>query len=396
MNNHTLDHSVEELNPEIPRRTFLGGSVLGGLGFALGLGIQAEGSPIANDLTAEECQQVTASDMLAMFSTLAWKVPVKLQRAEDAKAGEQLLFNDFDKHYRKLSELAKQLKLSCANLTQDDRRKSAAAELAELTDRNVRAPQPGSTDGDAVYLNISVLVAENRQVSRAANEILPETAPDDHDNKLICEMLAEIRAMEKIKADLDVARTVFTAAFKDFTGSLKALHENIIGASDDAAKAERGEGSKESAVKKIEEAEKILDAIITQSVPGTKSMVTPQGLKVLLAVPKAVLKGELPTTAPITQRRNPNDIQFRTAAYSAASDREAARAGQIYNILAECIVPSNRFSIYALTGACALVLKSYAQDPPREEAVLNALQSWPFASTGSNFRSAASRIARLG
>ena len=393
MKNHIEDHSVD--TEEIPRRKFLGGSVLGGLGIALGLARGAGASPVFDDAAAEECQQVTASDMLAMFSTLAWQVPIRLKEVEDARKDEQVLYGTFDAHYKKLVEHAKKLKLACANLTENDPRKSAAAELAALTNKNFSAPRPGSADGDALYLHISALVIENRQLSRTANEILPQTMPNDDDNTIICDMLAEIRAMENIKGGLDTARKKSDAAFKTFTFSLKDLHANILGASDDAAKAERGEASKEPALKKIGEAEKILNGIIENSVTANKSMITPEGLKVLLAVPKGVLEGKVSADTPITQRRGSSDVQFRTAAYAAPSEAPSPNADHIWNILAKHVVPSNRFTLTTLTGTCVFVLKTYPQNPPRRDAVLNALQSWFWVSSESDFQTAADLIANL-
>jgi hypothetical protein len=367
-----------------PRRAFLGGSLVGGLGLALGLDHPAEAA--APD---EACLPFAASDMLALFSLLAWKLPVKLQRAEDAKKVEGELYKTFDQRYQKLSELAKKLNRTCANLTQNDPRRQAAEELAEVTEKNVRGPRPGTMDSDAVYLRIAVLVAENRYLSANANAVLPQTAPDQDDNRLICEMLAEIRAMDKIKVDLDVARKDFAEAFTDFTSNLKALHTNIVNASEDSAKAERGEGSKDAAIERINAAQKILDEMSRQSTPGGGSMVTPEGLKILLEVPKAALENRItPTT--VTQLTD-GEIQFRKASF----DPQASRFAQISAIIRENIFPSSRSTVYWLAFSCSWILDFYSNDPPREGAIRNTLQSWPLASSESRFQTAAARIARL-
>jgi hypothetical protein len=248
-------------------------------------------------------------------------------------------------------------------------------------------------DSDAVYLRIAVLVAENRYLSANANAILPQTEPDQDDNRLICEMLAEIRAMDKIKGDLDVARKEFTDAFTDFTSNLKALHTNIVNASEDSAKAERGEGSKDAAIGRINAAQKILDDMIRQSAPGGGSMVTPEGLKILLEVPKAALENRItPTT--VTQRTD-GDVQFRNASFDRQAAAQASRFAQISAIIRDNIFPSSRSTVYWLAFSCSWILDFYSNDPPREQAVRNALQSWPFASSESRFQTAAARIARL-
>lgn len=384
-------HSQDGRAPGFPRRAFLGGSILGGLGLAIGLDHNVE----AADEPNAACLPFAAADMLALFSLLAWKLPMKLQKAEEAKVVEMKLYETFDSHYQKLAKAAKQLKLKCAKLSQDDARKLAADELAELTEKNVRTPRSGGADSDAVYLRVAVMVAENRQLSANANTILSTTEPHEPDNKLICEMLAEIRAMDAIKNPLDKARTDFSTAFTSFTTTLKALQTAIVDASEAAAKAERGAGSKQDAINQIEEAQKILNNIIATSTSERGSMVTPEGLNILLEVPKAILENKITPLQPVTQRTGDGTVQFRTARYDPETAARASRFWMVAEIIQQHVFPSTRSSVYWLAFTCNSILDLYANNPPREAAVRNALQSWPFASSNSKFQLAASKIARL-
>src|SRR5690242_8971636 len=103
----------DDLATDIPRRTFLGGGVIGSLGVALGLAVPAAASAPIDDPVANECIKVTASDMLASFSTLAWKLPLKLQTAVIAKEKEGVAYKSFNERYQKLRDLSKQLNINC-------------------------------------------------------------------------------------------------------------------------------------------------------------------------------------------------------------------------------------------------------------------------------------------
>ncbi len=383
--------SIARLSSELPRRTFLGGTLAAGFGLTLGLNENAAANPAAEAPAADECLELSASDMLALFSPLAWRLPHQLQKAELAQQEEQVLYKNFDTHYRKLSSLAAQLKLNCKNLTQNDPKKQLAGELVSLIDKNKQSPRTGVPEGDAVYMHISALVAEQQRIGRDADAILAQASTSDDNAKLICEMISEIAEMDRIKGGLDVARLEFQTSFLSFTSMVRQLNATMIDASQAAAESEQGTGSRTLAVAKIDEANALLDKIIKESSQKGSGVITPQTLRYLLDVPKAILENRLPPE-PVTQRLGPGEVKFRNASYN---PNAASLKSQIAVIIRDCLVPANGLSVSILSGASFLVIQTYAQNPPREDTVLGVLQSWYYTSPISKLREAARRISRL-
>ena len=113
-----LGHDSDQETTIIERRNFLKGSMLGGAA-ALFSSSSVYGMPEPTTF-ADECQGVTAADLLALFSSLAWKLPNKLKAADEARDTENKIYKDFNTLYQELVDLAKQLKIKCDAVTQKD------------------------------------------------------------------------------------------------------------------------------------------------------------------------------------------------------------------------------------------------------------------------------------
>jgi len=376
------------------RRTFLKRSILGGLATAFllpsSIDARTEVFPAAN-----ECQGITAADLLAMFSDLAWRLPNQLKAAVEAAAVENKIYKDFDTLYRELVDLAKQLNLKCDSTAQQDPRLREILDLTKEGQNNVRyITSPSSEERDIAYLQLVTLTTAARQVGRSANEILPDNiAVDDPDNKIICQMLGKINEMQDVKMKLDVARKNSQNLFKSFTDSLSKLNKTMLRASDSAAKADRGEIGTEKALQEIDDAERILKDLAQQSLAVHAGMITPQQLGQLIAVPKAMIKKELPTLQ-TSQRSRGDSAIFQNVSYDSASAVDSDK-DRIERIIKENVWPMGSWLLSGLAATCLLILKTYADEEDRRGLINNALQIDRWADPGSNYDRAASAIAKL-
>lgn len=390
-----LGHESDQETTIIERRNFLKGSMLGGVAAALFSSSSVYG--MAEPTTfADECQGVTAADLLALFSSLAWKLPNKLKAADEARETENKIYKDFNTLYQELVDLAKQLKLKCDAVTQNDPRLQEIFELTNANQNKVRYLQTASSaERDIAYLQLATLAVTARQVARSANEILPEKVLlDDADNKIICQMIEKINQMQSVKTELDTARKTSTDLFRDFRDSIGNLNKTITDASESAAKAERGEVGNETALAKIVDAEKILDDIKRQSSPVQQEMITPEQLRLLLNIPKAMLKKEIPDIHAVERNRNDAAV-FQTVGY-VVPNRAAASHSRVAKIIADNIRPSGWWTVSILATACVGILKLYREEGTRKPLIRNALQSVPWIqSGGSNFAQATSLIASV-
>lgn len=392
-----LGREGDEETTNIERRNFLKGSVIGGITTALfsSTSVYGMAGPPA---FPDECQGVTAADLLALFSSLAWKLPNKLKAADEARDVENKIYKDFNTLYQELVDLAKQLKIKCDAVTQKDPRLQEIFELTNANQNKVRYLQTASSDErNIAYLQLATLAVAARQVARSANEILPERlVVADPDNKIICQMLEKINEMQNVKTELDTARKTSTDLFKDFRDSIGNLNKVIVDASDFAAKAQRGELGSETAVAKIVDAEKILDKIKSQSSPVQKEMITPEQLRSLLAVPKAMLRKEIPDIQAVDWRQD-NGTVFQTVGYVVPERVAAANFSRVSRIISENIRPSGWWTVSILATACVGILKLYREEGTRKPLIRNALQgiTWIDASS-SNLGQATSLIARIG
>lgn len=392
-----LGRDSGEETTKIERRNFIKGSVIGGITTALFSSASVYGTAEPGAFP-EECQGVTAADLLALFSSLAWKLPNKLKAADEARDVENKIYKDFNTLYQELVDLAKQLKIKCDSVTQKDPRLQEIFELTNASQNKVRYLQTASSaERDIAYMQMATLAVAARQVARSANEILPEKlVVADPDNKIICQMLEKINEMQNVKTELDTARKTSTDLFKDFRDSIGNLNKVIVDASDFAAKAQRGELGSETAVKKIVDAEKILDEIKRQSSPVQKEVITPDQLRSLLAVPKAMLRKEIPDMQ-ASDRRQDDATVFQTVGYVAPDRVAAASFSRVAKIISENIRPSGWWTVSILATACVGILKLYREEGTRRPLVRNALQgiTW-IDSNNSNLGQATSLIARIG
>lgn len=399
MQKNILGHDSDQEKTSIERRDFLKGSMLGGIGTALFSSSSVYG--MAEPKTfPDECKGVTAADLLALFSSLAWKLPNKLKAADEARDTENKVYKNFNTLYQELVDLAKQLKIKCDAAAQKDPRLEEIFELTNANQNKVRYLQTASSaERDIAYLQLATLAVAARQVARSANEILPEKVLlDDPDNKIICQMLEKINEIEKVKTTLDVARQSSQDLFKGFVDSIGNLNKIIIDASESAARAERGQLGNETALKKIDDAEKILDNIKEQSLLVQKEMLTPEQLKQLIGIPKAMLKGEIPDIQ-AGQRHQNNTTEFRTVGYIVPERAADTVRERIEGIIADNILPSNYWlTVAPLTVACLGLLRLYKDmdEATRRPLIWNALQTTlPWVKSSSNFASASSAIAKI-
>ncbi|MFN0138947.1 MAG: hypothetical protein ACKVQW_02525 [Pyrinomonadaceae bacterium] len=397
MQKNILGHDSDQEETTIERRKFLKHSMLGGVATALFSSSVAYGMAEPPGFP-EECQGVTAADLLALFSSLAWKLPNKLKAADEARDAENKVYKDFNTLYQELVDLAKQLKIKCDAVTQKDPRLQEIFELTNAGQNNVRYLQTASSaERDIAYMQLATLAVAARQVARSANEILPEKlVVADPDNKIICQMLEKINEMQNVKAELDTARKTSTDLFKDFRDSIGNLNKVIIDASDFAAKAQRGELGSETAVAKIVDAEKILDEIKRQSSPVQKETITPEQLRSLLAVPKAMLRNEIPDIQAGDWRQD-NPAVFQTVGYIVPERAAAASFSRVARIISENIRPSGWWTVRLMATACVGILSLYREEGRRKPLIRNALQgiAWIDSNT-SNLGQATSLIARIG
>ena len=392
-----LGHESDQETTIIERRNFLKGSMLGGVAAALFSSSSAYG--MAEPTTfADECQGVTAADLLALFSSLAWKLPNKLKAADEARDTENKIYKDFNTLYQELVDLAKQLKIKCDAVTQKDPRLQEIFELTNANQNKVRYLQTASSaERDIAYMQLATLAVAARQVARSANEILPEKLiVADPDNKIICQMLEKINEMQNVKTELDTARKTSTDLFKDFRDSIGNLNKVIVDASDFAAKAQRGELGSETAIAKIVDAEKILDDIKRKSSPVQQEMITPEQLRLLLNIPKAMLRKEIPDIQAGDGRQD-NATVFQTVGYVVPDRAAAASFSRVSRIISENIRPSGWWTVSILATACVGILKLYREEGTRKPLIRNALQgiTW-IDSSSSNLGQATSLIARIG
>ncbi|MGB7200748.1 MAG: hypothetical protein WBD16_00620 [Pyrinomonadaceae bacterium] len=391
-----LGHDSDEETTSIERRNFLKGSMLGGVAAALFSSSSVYGMPEPTTFP-DECQGVTAADLLALFSSLAWKLPNKLKAADEARDTENKIYKDFNTLYQELVDLAKQLKIKCDAVTQKDPRLQEIFELTNANQNKVRYLQTASSaERDIAYLQLATLAVTARQVARSANEILPEKVLlDDPDNKIICQMIEKINQMQSVKTELDTARKTSTDLFRDFRDSIGNLNKTITDASESAAKAERGEVGNETALAKIIDAEKILDDIKRQSSPVLQEMITPEQLRLLLNIPKAMLKKEIPDIHAVERNRNDATV-FQTVGYVVPNSAVAASHSRVAKIIADNIRPSGWWTVSILATACVGILKLYREEGTRKPLIRNALQSVPWIQSGaSNFAQATSLIASV-
>jgi hypothetical protein len=171
------------------------------------------------------------------------------------------------------------------------------------------------------------------------------------------------------------------------------LNKVIIDASESAARAERGELGNETAVAKILDAEKILDDIKRQSSPVQKEMITPEQLRLLLGIPKAMLQGEIKDIEAGGPNEN-NGAVFRTVGYTVptnAADVKSRIESIIYNIR-----PSGWWTLKLLSAACLFTLKLYKDEATRKPLIRSNLQlvSWAEAG-GSALAQATSSISTI-
>ena len=391
-----LGHDNDQETAIIERRNFLKCSMLGGIATALFSSSSVYGMSDAK-MFPDECKGVSAADLLALFSSLAWKLPNKLKAADEARETENKIYKDFNTLYQELVDLAKQLKIKCDSITQKDPRLQEIFELTNANQNKVRYLQTASSaERDIAYMQLATLAVAARQVARSANEILPEkVVADDPDNKIICQMLEKINEMQNVKAELDVARKTSSDLFKDFRDSIGSLNKIIIDASEFAAKAERGEQGNETALSKIVDAEKILDDIKRQSSPVQKEMITPEQLRLLLGIPKAMLNKEIPDLQAVERQQNSATV-FQTVGYVVPESAAAANFLRVARIISENIRPSGWWTVSILATACVGVLKLYREEGTRKPLIRNALQSVPWIESGaSNFAQATSLIVSI-
>jgi hypothetical protein len=390
-----LGHDSDQEATIIERRNFLKCSMVGGIATALFSSSSVYGMADTNILP-DECKGVSAADLLALFSSLAWKLPNNLKAADEARDTENKIYKNFNTLYQELVDLAKQLKLNCDLTTQKDPRLQEIFELTNAGQNKVRYLQTASSaERDIAYLQLATLAVAARQVARSANEILPEKiAVADPDNKIICQMLEKINEMQDVKTNLDIARQTSHILFKGFVDSLGNLNKTILNASESAAKAERGEVGNEAALKNIGDAEKILDDLRKQSLPVQGGMITPEQLFLLMGVPKAMLKKEIPVIQ-VSERRYNTATEFQPVGYVVPEGAGAANFSRVARIISENIRPSGWWTVSILATACIGVLKLYREEGTRKPLIRNALQSVPWIESGSNFPRATSAIASM-
>lgn len=389
-----LNDESDQETKMIERRNFLRYSVVGGVAaaFAAPASIYATAG---TDVSSTEFKGVSAADLLAVFARLAWALPNKLKAAADASEVENKIYKDFNTLYKELVDLAKQLKIKCDAVSRNDPRLQEIFELTKTSQDNIRYIQsPSTEESEIAYLQLATVAAAAQQVARSANEILPVTvAASDPDNKIICQMLSKIEEMQTVKKDLDVARKNSQDLFNGFVDSIGALNRNILDASEAAAKADRGELSKEPALKKIDDAEAILDRLTKKSLALEEGRMTPEQLRLLIGVPKAMLKNELPG---VSERRQTSTAIFQNASYTQPERADTAR-GRIERIIADNIRPSGGWTVYLLAVACLGVLHMYREkdEGTRRSLINNALQSVPLVEPNSNFSRATSSIVSI-
>lgn len=396
MQKNILDQNNDQERATIERRNFLKGAMSGGITATL-LSTGPVYGITERNVFPDDCKGVTAADLLALFSSLAWKLPNKLKAADEARDVENKIYKDFNTLYQELVDLAKQLKIKCDAASQKDPRLQEIFELTNANQTKVRYLQTASSaEREIAYMQLATLAVAARQVARSANEVLPESlVAADPDNKIICQMLEKIDQMQNVKAGLDTARKTSTDLFKDFRDSIGSLNNIIIDASEFAAKAERGEQGTETAVAKIVDAEKILDEIKRQSSPVQKEMITPEQLRLLLGIPKAMLNKEIPEIQAVSRERD-NATVFQTVGYVAPDRAAAANFARVAKIISQHIRPSGWWTVSILATACVGVLKLYREEGTRKPLIRNALQSVPWIeSAGSNFGQATALIAAL-
>lgn len=382
MEKNILGHDSDQEETIIERRNFLKRSMLGGVATAL---FSSSAVYAATDRTipSDECRGVSAADLLAAYSTLAWKLPNKLKAADEARDVENKIYKDFNTLYQELVDLAKQLKIKCDAVTQKDPRLQEIFELTNANQNKVRYLQTASSaERDIAYMQLATLAVAARQVARSANEVLPENlVAADPDNKIICQMLEKIDQMQNVKTNLDDARSTSTKLFRDFRDSIGNLNKVIIDASESAARAERGQLGNETAVAKIVDAEGILDHIKRQSSPVQKEIITPEQLRLLLGIPKAMLKGEVADIEAGGRYEN-NGAVFRTVGYTVpgnAADVKSRIEGIIYNIR-----PSGWWTLKLLSTACLLTLRLYKDETTRKPLIRSNLQLVSWAEAGAS------------
>jgi hypothetical protein len=391
----TLNHDSDSETAIVERRNFLKYSMLGGMAAALfspslGYGMSD------TEVLADECQGVTAADLLALFSSLAWKLPNQLKAADKARDEENKIYKDFNALYNELVDLAKQLKIKCDAVSQKDPRMQEIFELVNVSQNNVRYVQTVSTkERELAYLQLATLAVAARQVARSANEILPEKiVVDDPDNKIICQMLEKINEMQNVKMQLDVARKSSTDLFKSFIDSIGNLNKIILNASESAAKAGRGEIRNEEAVRNIDDAKVILKKLNEESLVVENAMITPEQLSLLLDVPRAMLNKEIPDVQ-VSERYHGAITEFRTAGYILPDKVADANYSRIAKIISDNIRPSGWWTVSLLATTCLSVLMLYRDAATRKPLIKNALQSVPWVESGSNFGQAATSIASI-
>lgn len=395
MQNITLGHNSDQETTIIERRNFLKYSMLGGIATAL-LSPSLVYGMADTKILSNECKGVSAADLLALFSSLAWQLPNKLKAAAEASKVEIKIYKDFNTLYKELVDLAKQLKIKCDSISQKDPRLQEIFELTNAGQNDVRYIETASSEEkDIAYLQLATLAVAARQVARSANEILPEKiAVDDPDNKIICQMLEKINEMQSVKTELDIARKSSQDLFKGFVDSLGKLNKIILDASESAAKAERGELGNETALKNIDDAEKILDDLRNKSLPVQQGMITPEQLRLLIGVPKAMLKKEIPDIQ-VSERRYNTATEFQAVGFILPEKAADANYSRIASIISNNIRPSGWWTVSLLATTCLSVLMLYRDEATRKPLIRNALQSVPWIESGSNFAQATSSIASI-
>lgn len=385
-----LTNNIE--STDLPRRHFLRNSVLGGLGAA----VLFETTALGKTDDPLSCSGLIASGMLSLYSGLTFQLPYKLENTIGSYDKQNELYKEFNACYQELYALARELKIKCNKLSRTYPRVKEIADLADVGKNNVEYLKAAASieDKNIAYLHLVTLVAATKQIARTANEITPSSeALERIDDSLICQILEKIRRLEEIKVELDKARAEFNNIFTDFTGTLYRLNTTIVSASQAAAKAERGEGGTDAALKDIKVAEDLLDGMAKQitdfnlanpvkgpdpTKPGKNSNVgkiTPEELNMLIKVPKAILKNEIPPP-PVTWLQLGREPGFQKAAYN--SSAPASSFWQVYRIITSNIVPSDGWSVYALAIACYAVMTQYPEDPPRSNLIRSTLRSYPW------------------
>ncbi|HTH51282.1 MAG TPA: hypothetical protein VL501_05085 [Pyrinomonadaceae bacterium] len=392
MRNTELETETRREAAADQRRAFLKNSIMGGLAAAVLLPTSATTAKAASGPAA--CQDVGAADLLSMFSVLAFRLPNQLKATSEAIDRENKVYKDFDTLYRELVELSKQLKLKCDASAQADPRLKEIFELTRGGQDNVRYIKASSSEErELAYLQIATLTVAARQVGRSANEIPADTiAAADPDNKIICQMLTKINEMEAVKTRLDVARKESQDLFRDFRDSIGRLNKTMLKASESAAKADRGEVTTQPALSDIADAERILEDLSQKSLEVKSGMLSPDDMLKLIAVPKAMLNGQLPTNQ--SSQRMPGMVMFENASYE--PNRADADWSRIAGIIQSNIAPTGYWTVRLLVTACIGILKLYQDPGVRRRQIYSALQADPWAdSSNSNFGAAAAAIARL-